>query len=130
MLLEIGFIAKRAICLDRQHANAATGKVGDQHEFAALIDDEMTGVGAMARLAVEVGQRTGLLVDTKSAYRARRLALVLLELVDAIEELPFRVEGEIRRISHAFGDTVQRQLFCGLVEFEAVDALALTLKHL
>ena len=48
-------VLQRAITLDRKHADAAAGEVCDQHVPAGLVHDQMTRIGAVARLHVEEG---------------------------------------------------------------------------
>ena len=100
---------ERAVAVDRQHADAAAREVGDQHVAAGLVDDQMAGIRAVARLHVEEVELAGCPVDAEGADGAARLALEFLELVDAVEELPRRIEGEIGGVANAFSDADWRQ---------------------
>lgn len=130
MLNPVGFVAQRAVRQDRQHAGRARGEVRDQHEAARGVDDEVTGIGAMRRLAVQPGRRAGLLVDAERRNGAGRLALVLLELVDAVEIAAVAIQAQVGRIADPPGHQMRCQCAAIGVEYEGMYALPLSLKHL
>src|SRR5688500_7727200 len=72
VLFDVTCRTQTAITLNRQHGDVSASVVRQQQTLAAIINDEMTRIGALRRLLVEKLERKRFAIDPERAHRSRR----------------------------------------------------------
>ena len=129
-VLHDGRLAQPAVSRHRQHRDGAAAVVGDEQMTAGSIEGQMAGRSSHRRLSIDQRQPAGGAIDREGADRPRRLALVVVDLVDREEQSARAIDGDERRAGGLGGQAERRErrrLPGALVHPERVDALAVRL---
>ncbi len=116
---------QRAVRPDRHHRNASPAVVRDQNVPPGLVHDEMGRAASDRRLLIQRGQPARVPIDGERADRSAFFALEIANLVDRIQKVPARMNGQETGTGRLSRQLRAGQRSRGEIEARNVDAFAL-----
>lgn len=117
--------SQMAIFQNWKNGDAAAGVVGHQDELSGSIERDVAGVGTVGGDFVEKGQLASFGIHGKRTDAAASLALVFVDLIHGIEEMPARVGGHERWIRGCRSQPERCHLAAGRIVIVGVNPFAL-----